>query len=230
MPRSIHSSRDAARRGPFSFGVRLKVLLAMLGLVVAANVLYFSGFEWREVPEMLQRINRPLALLVMATLPVVGFPISAVYVASGALFGPWVGGLVVAGVTLVHVLATHVLGRSVLRGPIERLRHRWHHRLPEVPPEEHATLVAMIVIVPVLPYLVRNCLLAFSKVPLRFLVGVGVPLYVLRAYVSIFLGDLTNDPSLRTLFILGAVSGLECVASALLFRRLKQRCRPAEAE
>lgn len=230
MPRCTPSFPDFSKRAPFGLGVRLKVLLATLGLVAVAAALYFSGFEWQEVPEMLQRINRPLALFVMATLPVVGFPISAVYVASGALFGPWIGGLVVAGVTLVHVLATHLLGRSVLRGPIERLRHKWHHRLPEVPREEHATLVAMIVIVPVLPYIVRNCLLAFSKVPLRFLVGVGVPLYVLRAYVSIFLGDLTNDPSVQTLVILAAISAVECVASALLFRRLKHRCRPPAAE
>lgn len=185
--------------------------------------LYFSEFEWRAVPEALQRVNRPLALLIMATLPVVGFPISAVYLAAGAIFGPWWGGLVVTGVTLVHVLATHGLARTLLRRRIEHWRQKWSSRVPHVPEGEYGTLIAMVVIVPGLPYLARNCLLALSGAPLRLLLGVGVPLYVARSYVTIFLGDLGNDPSPRALMILGTVFAAKLGISALLFRRLKQR-------
>ncbi len=224
-----HHSTNAVRSGRRSAAAAhgRKVLLGLLAVAVAAAVLQWTGFDWREVPEALQRVNRPLALLIMATLPVVGFPISAVYLAAGAIFGPWVGGLVVTAVTLIHVLATHVLARTVLRGVIERWRRKWKEKLPDIPPEEHATLVAMIVIVPALPYLARNCLLALSGVPLRRLLGVGVPLYVARSYVTIFLGNLGNDPSLRAMVILGAVFCVKLGISALLFRRLKQRSRRA---
>jgi uncharacterized membrane protein YdjX (TVP38/TMEM64 family) len=171
----------------------------------------------------LEEVNRPIALLVMATLPIVGFPISAVYLAAGALFGPAVGGLVVAGITAIHVVATYGLARIVLRRQILQLQRKWREKLPAVPEGEYATLVAMIAIVPGLPYIARNCLLVLSGVPLRYLVGVALPLYVARSYVTIFLGDLGSHPSKRALIILGAVLVVKLTISGLLFLRLKHR-------
>ncbi len=216
-----------ARGGPGGFLPPWKIIFA--GLLVAAVVaaLLLSDFKWQRVPELLENVNRPIALLVMATLPIIGFPISAVYLAAGALFGPWVGGAVVTGVTFVHVLATHGLARTVLRHPIQRWHEKWRERLPEVPEGESATLAAMIVIVPGLPYLARNWLLVFSSVPLRYLMGVAVPLYVARSYVTIFLGDLGTDPSWPALAILGTIFAAKLAVSALLFLRLKHRARPA---
>ncbi len=204
---------------------RRNLLLAVLAVAAGIAALHFSGFDWREVPAALERVNRPLALWIMATLPILGFPISVVYLAAGAIFGPWVGGLVVAAVTAVHLLATQLLARTVLRRPVERWRHAWSRRLPEVPPEENATLVAMIVIVPALPYLARNCLLALAGVPQRLLLGVALPLYVARSYTTIFLGNLGSDPSLPALWVLGGVYGTKLAISAVLFRRLQRRCR-----
>lgn len=197
----------------------------MVVVIAVAALVHFTEFEWAQVSEVLANVNRPLALLVMAILPIVGFPISAVYLGAGAMFGPWLGGLVVAGVTVIHVVVTHLLARTVLRRLVERWRGKWLRKLPEVPKEETATLVAMIVIVPGLPYFARNCLLAFTGVPFAYLLGVGVPLYVARSYVTIFLGNLGSDPSPRALAILGAVFVVKLGISALLFRRLKQRVR-----
>lgn len=228
MSQSSQSS-SAVHHGDRRAGwsTRSKLLIGVLIIVAAMAAFYYSGIEWREVPAALQRVNRPLALLIMATLPIVGFPISAVYLAAGAIFGPWVGGAVVAGVTLIHVLVTHGLARTVLRRRIERWRRKWSSRVPRVPKGEYGTLIAMIVIVPALPYLARNWLLAFSGAPLRYLVCLGVPLYVARSYVTIFLGDLGNDPSPRALLILGVIFAAKLGISALLFRRLRQRSRQA---
>ena len=224
MPPHSHSSRAIHPRGHgIRWPARPKLLLVVLAAVAGLAALYFADIEWRAVPEALQRVNRPLALLIMAILPIVGFPISAVYLAAGAIFGPWVGGLVVTGVTLVHVLATHGLARTLLRQRIEHWRKKWSSRVPRVPEGEFGTLIAMVVIVPGLPYLARNCLLALSGAPLRYLLGVGVPLYVARSYVTIFLGDLGNDPSPRALMILAVVFAIKLGISALLFRRLKHR-------
>jgi len=206
---------------------RVRVLLAAMVILAVGVALFHSDFEWRNLPGMLERLNRPLALLIMATLPVVGFPISVVYLSAGALFGPWVGGLVVTGATAVHLLATHGLARTVLRKRIEHLRQKWTHRMPRVPEREYKTLIAMVIIVPGPPYLARNALLALSGAPLRHLLGVGVPLYVARAYVTIFLGDLWNDPSTQALVILGAVFATKLAISGLLFQRLRHRVQRA---
>jgi uncharacterized membrane protein YdjX (TVP38/TMEM64 family) len=226
MHRHSHSSAETTPSvrvpGLFSWGKIFGLALVAIAVIAA---LFLTEFDWEKVPHLLERVNRPWALVVMAILPIVGFPISAVYLASGALFGPWIGGVVVTAVTLIHVFVTHVLARTVLRHRIEHWHKKWRRRLPEVPVGESATLVSMIVIVPGLPYLARNCLLVFSGVPLRYLLGVAVPLYVARSYVTIFLGDLGNDPSRRALLILATVFAAKLAVSALLFLRLKHRAR-----
>ncbi|HYC69796.1 MAG TPA: hypothetical protein VEB66_01230 [Opitutaceae bacterium] len=205
---------------------RAKLVVLLAAVAAAFVVLEVVEFEWSSMPELLARVDRGVALALMATLPVVGFPISPVYVGAGALFGPGPGALVVMGVTAVHLVATHLLARTVLRGSIERWRRRWSRRLPVVPPGERVTLVAMVVIVPALPYIARNALLAFSGVPLRLLLGVAVPLYTLRSLVSIFLGDVGRDPSRRALLVLAGVFVVKLAVSALLFARLRRRCGP----
>jgi uncharacterized membrane protein YdjX (TVP38/TMEM64 family) len=225
MSSSSHSgglvhARDAAVRPSF----RLKILLAAMVLLAGGVALFHSGFEWQDLPALLERVNRPLALALMAVLPIVGFPISAVYLAAGALFGPWIGVLVVTGATAIHLLATHGLARKLLRRRIERLQEKWRHRLPRLSgANEYATLIAMVVIVPGPPYFVRNGVLALSGAPLRYLLGVGVPLYVARSCVTIFLGDLGSDPSPRALAILGIVFVTKLAISGLLFQRLRHR-------
>ncbi|HET7537263.1 MAG TPA: hypothetical protein VFJ90_12465, partial [Candidatus Didemnitutus sp.] len=162
----IAPPRDAGRaRG-------IKWALLGLAVIAAVVVVILTEFGWQSVPDLLEGINRPLALLAMALLPIVGFPISAVYLAAGALFGPWIGGAVVAGATLVHVTVTHLLAHTVLRRYLERGQKKWRERLPGIPSTESAALVAMIVIMPGLPYLARNGLLVFSGVPFRYLLGV----------------------------------------------------------
>jgi uncharacterized membrane protein YdjX (TVP38/TMEM64 family) len=212
----------AAHRGDHHF--RLNWRYAVLGLLVVSAVValfVFTELEWRQVPAMLEQVSRPWAIVIMSTAPLVGFPISAVYLAAGALFGPALGLLVVTGVTAVHLGLTHLLAATVLREPIERLRKKWIRKIPEVPPDEHATLVAMIVLVPGLPYFARNGLLALSKVPWHLLLIVGLPLYVIRSCATIFLGDLGNDPSIGALAVLGGIYVIKLGATVLLFQRLR---------
>lgn len=225
MPAHSHTSgrvRPAARRWRI---FSLRNILIALAVVAAIVSLQFADFEWRDVPELLQRVNRPLALAIMATLPVLGFPITAVYLAAGALFGPWIGAAVIAGVTLTHVLITNVLAQTIARKPVERWRVEWSKRLPALTEGDNIAVVVMLVLVPALPYVIRNALLAVSGAPLRDVIFVGVPLYVLRSFTTIYLGNLGNDPSLKTILIVGSIFVAKLGISAVIFHRLhwKQR-------
>jgi uncharacterized membrane protein YdjX (TVP38/TMEM64 family) len=199
------------------------VLIVVLVVVAVIALFVLTELDWRSIPAALQRVSRPLALLMMATLPLLGFPISAVYLAAGSLFGPWLGTVAVLAVTAVHLLVVQLLARTVLRGPIERLRNKWSHRVPEVPADAQVSLVAMLVIMPGPPYFIRNILLALAEVRWRTLFGVALPLYVVRSGTTIFLGDLGNDPSTKALVILAAIYGTKLVATVLLFRHLRHR-------
>lgn len=192
-------------------------------------VLHFAEFEWREAwrdfPTWLQQVNEPVALALMATLPIIGFPVSAVYLAIGAIFGPAWGGLVVMAITLVHLAVTHLLARTLLKQRIAKWRKKWNEKLPVISEGDNISLVAMIVIVPGLPYFARNCLLAVSGVPLRYLLGVGVPLYVARSYTTLFVGNLGNNHSAKMFWVIGAIFLAKLTISALLFLRLRRRAR-----
>lgn len=190
-------------------------------LVVAAAVaafVYFTDFEFStitaSITDFIGGLNPALVLPMMAVLPVVGFPISVVYLFAGARFGPWGGGLVVAAITLFHFLATHAIARSFLRGPIQRFVERRHKKLPEIPADEHAAVAVIIGLLPGIPYFIRNYVLALSGIRLRTYIWVCLPIYVARSYVTILLGDLSSDPSRRALFTLISVDVLKVVVCA----------------
>jgi uncharacterized membrane protein YdjX (TVP38/TMEM64 family) len=197
------------------------LVIGALVIAAVASLFIFTELEWRQVPALLERVSRPWALVIMAFAPLVGFPISAVYLAAGALFGPWLGLLAVTGVTAVHLAVTQLLASTLMRETIERWRKKWSKKIPEVPPTEHATLVAMIVLVPGLPYFARICLLGLSKVPWHLLFVVGLPLYVIRSCATIFLGDLGSDPSMTSMAVLGSIYLLKLAATFFLFQRLR---------
>jgi uncharacterized membrane protein YdjX (TVP38/TMEM64 family) len=201
------------------------VIQGLAILAVVSAVLLLAEHYWKDIPALLEQVNKPVAFLLMATLPVIGFPVSAVYLAAGAIFGPALGSAVVAAVTVLHILFNHLLARTFLRRPLERLREKWLQRLPPLPKDEDATLAAMLALVPGPPYFVRNVLLVAAGVSLRWLLLVAVPVYVLRAQVTIFLGDLGADPSRRALLILAGVLVVKLTIAFLLFRRLQLRVR-----
>ena len=205
------------------------VLAAAVGL---ALVISLTDWDWDSVVRGSERLSATMEKLhpeavipLMAILPVFGFPIAIVYLVAGARFGIVLGGVIVAAVTLVHLAASYFIGRSFLRGPIERFIERRHRHLPQVPEDEQALVCVIAALIPGLPYFVRNYLLVLAGVRLRFLLMVCLPIYVARSYVTIFLGDLSGDPTQRGLLILIVVDVVKVAICALVIWRLREHHR-----
>lgn len=203
-------------------GAVAAIALAIL-LIVA-----FTDLDWHSVQRGMERLNvamerlRPVAVIpLMALLPIVGFPIAIVYLVAGARFGPGVGGLVVAAVTAVHLVGSHFIARSVLRAPLERWIAKRHQHLPEVPEDEQLMVCVIGALVPGLPYVVRNYLLALAGIRLKIFFWVCLPIYVARSYVTILLGNLSNDPSGSGLILLISVDVLKVAICACVIWRLR---------
>jgi uncharacterized membrane protein YdjX (TVP38/TMEM64 family) len=206
-----------------SFWILAALLVA--GGAAVALLLVFTGFDWTVVTRGIEHLD-PLAILpLMALLPVGGFPIVVIYLVAGARFGPLWGGVVVAAVTACHLLLTHAIARSFLRGPILRFVERRHRQLPEIPADEHAGVALIVALVPGLPYVVRNYLLALSGVRLRVYFWICLPVYVARSYVTILVGDLGSDPSGRRLLILFGVDVVKVAVCAYVIWRLREHHR-----
>lgn len=203
-------------------------VLLVIAAAVTAIVMLNSVVDWPRLRDWMQHLNRSVLLLLSATLPLIGFSISLVYLVVGAVFGgPW-GIVVVAGITAVHLLGSHWIGHGFLR---ERLKHwlqKHKKRFPEPPEGEDVSVALMMALVPGPPYFVRNYLLAVSGIPLRTYFWVCWPIYVLRSCVVIFLGDLSADFNAKRMAILAAIFLTKVGICAYILYRLRRRLQRAK--
>lgn len=197
------------------------VAVAVVALLGAAWVFRYTGLNWKGIIAWIDGLH-PLAVLpVMAFLPIAGFPISVVYLVAGARFGPIWGGVVVTGATAVHLLGTYLVAHSFLREPLQRFIARRHVQLPQIPPDEQAAVGVIAALIPGLPYVVRNYLLALAGVRLRLYFWVCLPIYVARSYVSILMGDMGSSPTTTKIAVLIAVDVVKVGICALVIWRLR---------
>lgn len=228
-PSGSHADADAKKR------VRSKREWWLLGAcaLVVLGALIAVALEfgwWTDLVQAMERVNPILAVLLMALLPLAGFSIGVVYVVAGMKFGLWGGGLVIVGVTAVHLVATHWIARSFLRGPIERFLKRRNHKMPEAPAGTEQSLAAMVALVPGPPYFLRNYGLALSGIPLRKYFWVCLGIYTVRSYVTLALGDLGGDPSRAGIAWLVGILFLKLTICALLIRRIRRKHREMTGE
>lgn len=168
--------------------VKLRVA-SILTLVVAVTVLYWwlgdeiAAFTNYAVSEETHPV---LFLLMFASLPLVGFPISVFLVLIGAKFGAWGGVMVVAVGMPIHLMVAFLAAHSFLRSVIRWYLEKIDYRLPEVPQDKVIWFSYFFMAVPGLSYTLKNYALAISGVPFRhfFLSGyliqgaMGIPFVI----------------------------------------------------
>lgn len=212
-------SRESSRRQRRRWLGAILLLLFAIALFVVEKT---TDFDWRSVPRTMEHLPTGLVLPLTAILPLFGFPISIVYLVLGARFGPGVGLIIVAGVTLVHVVGTWWISQSLLRDRIERWLARRQHHIPHVPPGEENSVTVLAVLAPALPYFIRNYALGLSGIPLRTLLLIGVPLYTARSAVALYLGELSAQPSVHGFVILGAIYAAKLGICAAIVWRMRR--------
>lgn len=202
---------------------RFRIFVGIALLVLALLAWLATLVDWLAVRDYLVALDLRWLFLAMALLPLLGFPISIVYIVAGARFGLWWGGMVVAGVTTVHLLFSHAIGRWLLRQKIEGALERRGWQIPHLPRAADAEIAAFGALVPGVPYFIRNYLLALTDV--RFVVYwlVCLPVYVGRSYLALMLGGLAARPTTRELVIGGTVEVAKIAACALILHHLYRR-------
>ncbi len=157
-----------------SVGAALLVLTGVVyWLVVAYDGAYDPIDGLKSVVSHFVQVARsedtsPLAFVVlMAALPILGFPISLFLVAAGLKFG-LLGGLVVSAATMpFHLLAAYLLAGRLLRAPIRRLAQKVGYNPPQVPASSAGTFTFVFFALPGIPYALKNLLLPLGGVSFR---------------------------------------------------------------
>ncbi len=213
-----------------------KSLLLAAGLVLAAIVLaalFHNGLNTQAIQAAVESAGAwgPVLFTALVTVGVLTFvPGSFLAITGGLLFGPVAGAAytvvgAISGASLAFLIARYLaadwLGRR-LKGSIGILVHRIE--------DEGWRFVALVRLVPVLPFAVVNYSLGLMRIKLSHYVFTSLLCMIPGVFAYSYLGDagqraLNGEEALLKIFW-----GLGMLAALLLIPLLLRRRRPAKAE
>lgn len=171
----------------------------------------------------------PLFIVLVGILPMVGVPVTAMYLAAGAVYSPVYGlGGTLGGICLGLLLnlllsyyATHLF-----RGPVDRLLKRFGVSLPDFFGLPAWKVILLVRITPGAPLMLQNLLLGLAGLPIRQYLIISM-----AAEILIALGYLTAGHSFATgewgfLPVGVALVVIAVLAASLLRDRMKAKNPP----
>ncbi len=199
------------------------MLIAAVGCAAyVSGLTRFSAAAWHSV---MLHLNPWAAVAVFAVLPLFGFSIIAVYIIIGSKFGVWWGLAVVALLTSIHLVASHLIAKSFFADRLRRYLARHSRKLPTLPENEERAVALLLALIPGLPYFARNYILGLVGLPLRIYFWICLPIYVIRSYVTLALGDFNGGLSERKLLTLAAIYAVKLSICTIIFWRVRQRLK-----
>ncbi|APZ94985.1 TVP38/TMEM64 family protein [Fuerstiella marisgermanici] len=200
-------------------------LPALKVLVIAAivGVLLHFYLQGDLTQDNLKRFaaSLPAWLFVPAylTLPLVGFPISIVLLASGMKFGTMTAIIIAVFAMGFHTFVAWHLAHGFFREPLERWLEKTRFSLPRIPEKHQIWFTSVFVTVPGLPYAVKLYSLALTDLPFTRYLWIVWLFHVLNAIPFIGLGSAAARMNVG--WMIGF--GLLAVVMILLTNWLKSR-------
>lgn len=165
--------------------------------------------------------DAPLWVFVAAIslLPLVGVPLSAMWILAGVTYGKTEGFVVILGGLAINFAIAYLISNRWLRGPISRLFAKRGIKIPEAMPSEYVKLTIAIRLFPGLPNFMQSYLLGLANVPFLIYYFVSFPPQIAYAVGFVWFGEaLANRQGSG---IIAAVSIL--VAAGLLVNMFRKR-------
>jgi len=158
-------------------------------------------------------------LAAISLLPLVGVPLSALWVLAGVTYGKVEGFVVILAGLAVNFAVAYLISNRWLRGPISRLFARRGIRIPEALPSEHVKLTLAIRLFPGLPNFMQSYLLGLANVPFLIYYFVSFPPQIAYAVGFVWFGEALAERQGGG--IIAAVSIL--IAAGLLINIVRKR-------
>lgn len=186
-------------------------------LVLAGLVAFWNQIDVDAVHATMNRLPGWAVISAITLAPLAGIPVAMLHVVAGVRFGIGGGLVVVAATTLLQHLAGWALVRIAPHVFAERLA-KWRQRFPR---GAHTPITVFCCVLPGMPYSIQLYLLPVLGVPLSVLVWISVPLHVLRAVISVLMGDYSDDLTPARITTLVVYYCALTLVSTLTFRRIK---------
>ncbi len=189
-----------------------------MGVVAVAGLaLLYHYIDVDQVHAKADELPGWLCVLLLAGLPLVGFPATALHIGAGLRFGVPLGLTLVWLSILFHLLASYGLvhwNRTLFASRFKSLRQK-------IPKGTHTPVTLFTMLIPGAPYFAQNYVLPVIGVPLRIYLGIALPIHAVRSSVSVIFGGQTHDLTLGRVLAVLAYGALILLASWWALRRLR---------
>ena len=170
----------------------------------------------------------PLVALAVGLvfLPLVGVPVSPLWVAMGLRAGAGVGIVIAVLALALNQAIGYWLARRWLRQPIENWLQARGRRVPQIPETEETLWIMLLRVTPGVPLFMQNYLLGLARVRFGRYLLISLPVQVGYAVAFVSLGHAFKDSNLWRGML--AVCGLVAMVLAVLLlrRHLNRKLRP----
>ncbi len=210
---------------------RLKKLILFVGLagILTLGLLYALGLDLQMIKGFFDKTleflkaHPALIFLGLVILPGFPFPVSALWVAAGGVYGQLYGTPVAVLLSIVaiciNITWTYLFARGPARHFLQRVIENAGYKMPEVL-DENALRVAIIVrVTPGIPLFVQNYLLGLANIPFRTYLPVSILFQALWTTGFVVFGEALLHGNIK--WVVGAIGIL--VAVTLGTKALKVR-------
>ena len=205
----------------------------IITLVVAVCVVALFGAALRFAPldawkAWIQSLP-PLALfLAFALLPLTGFPVTLVLVATGMRFGFWPGLGATAVAIGIHLLLSYHLAGFVRR-PVNMLLRRAGWEIPTLDNRSAWPFSTWLALAPGLSYTLKNYIPSLAGVPLGIFLATYYPAHLATGVIGLLLGGVATRFSWPLAAGVVAYMVLMAVLTRVLARRFRRLSEAAPA-
>jgi len=150
-------------------------------------------------------------LAALALLPLVGMPLSPLWILAGVTYGFWTGlGLIIVAMAMNFALA-YFIAKRWMHGPLTRLFHSRGIRIPEARAGEYIKLTIAVRLMPFVPQFMQSYLLGLANIPFPTYYFFSFPSQIAYAVGFLLIGD-----SLFNTKIGGIILGLSILCTVAL--------------
>jgi uncharacterized membrane protein YdjX (TVP38/TMEM64 family) len=197
-----------------------------LGLMVAAIAGLYPRISLADLLDGVRQLPFPVFVLVSGLLPLIGVPMTAVYLIAGAVYLPVLGlPTTLLGVTagvMINLILCHMLA-SRFQGLTTRLLQRFRLTIPELPKKGLWKLVLMVRITPGAPLVAQNVLLSIAGVPIGIYLAVSAPAELLISAGYLTLGSSFGTGKWQLLIVGAGLVGITLLTFSLLRTKAKKK-------
>jgi uncharacterized membrane protein YdjX (TVP38/TMEM64 family) len=207
--------------GPFAITTGRLLLLVLGPALLIGLALGWNQMDTDRIHARAQDLPGWGVFGAIVAAPLLGIPVAMLHVIAGVRFGMSLGLLIVAATTLLH----HLIGFGLVKIAPKVFAHHlagWRARFPR---GAHTPLTIFSCLMPGLPYFVQLYLLPVLGVRLSILIKFSVPLHIMRAVISIMIGDMSEDFTWQRITGVVVYYAALTLACTLAFRRIRRELR-----